>query len=535
MDILNEEKLKEFSRLVKDDNFRLFHSRLLLIYQKKINKIDIGDHMQKKISKLKKEIINFYISSNELITVCLFKFNKNLILKSNAKKFDYITNNGISYHPIIRTILANRNSYQDCLNYFVELLNDDDPFTNHDDLNKGKSLVERIFECKSAREVINLATKPSEVKSLLNVYSLKTDTNNNTNNDIVKLSKNDLYNYPWQLNCINMLFNKNFSNEDRRYIYWYYDEIGGTGKTQLATYLEDNYPDDVLVINEGASTYHLSTVINNERKKGWNGNICIFDLPRTVKDRVGVFNSLEAIRGGRMIVLKYNGEKIRFNSRYIVVFANFLPQISGMSVDRWIISEIDPSNGSDMIVYDGREKRKELIEEYKNRSRQGKADQNYFILRDAEGKEKLIKSNSIIIDNYIPTSKDKYEYDKFKDLKVGSSILNDETKTLEIIDKRSSFYEEDNKSFSLALNILCKSLKGLFCTKTNLPYDTINNNTNLPYDLPFDPNFSNLYKSLDNFKGDENSPINKLKDEDIKHIYYNNNEYYSDDYNSNEE
>jgi hypothetical protein len=346
-------QLDDFSKLVKDDYFKLYHLRLVLIYNKYLDKIDLKEFLDEIVKKQKgKKIIEFYICLGKNITSCVLKFNNNLIYKQGHQNmFDF--NN---CHPIIRTLYSNKHNYDDCLDYFIKTINDEDPYTNIPELNKGRTLVERVKNCKTVNEVVKMTDDPSNVKKLLDIYSLSTEQ---------KLTFEDLSKHPWQLDLIKLV-NTPISKEDRRLIYWYFDPEGNTGKTELATYLEDNYPNDVLVITEGTSPYHLSTVVKNEKNKGWNGKICIFDIPRTMEIRKTMYSSLESIRNGKMTVIKYNGEKIRFDCQYLIVFANFKPETTGtLSLDRWIIIQIHPLTYKASIIYDGpKEYQIELMKKY---------------------------------------------------------------------------------------------------------------------------------------------------------------------------
>lgn len=54
------------------------------------------------------------------------------------------------------------------------------------------------------------------------------------------------------------------------------------------------------------------------------------------------FTAIEELKNGTFISTKYNTKRMRGPSPHVVIFANFEPDYTVLSKDRWIIGEIDP-------------------------------------------------------------------------------------------------------------------------------------------------------------------------------------------------
>ena len=127
---------------------------------------------------------------------------------------------------------------------------------------------------------------------------------------------------PWQ----HALYLEMLQEPDDRKVIWYHDEAGGAGKTTMARHL----------ITMGAfycrngKTADLCYAYANQR-------IIVIDLARSVEGMVN-YNVIETLKDGLMFSTKYmSATKVRKGPAHVVVMANFLPDMSKMSVDRWDI------------------------------------------------------------------------------------------------------------------------------------------------------------------------------------------------------
>lgn len=114
-----------------------------------------------------------------------------------------------------------------------------------------------------------------------------------------------------------------------RTIIWYTDIQGGCGKTALCRYMIANIP-HVLFISTGAAKDILYQVIKNQ----WDPTVVIFNLPRTAEAAMS-YSAIEQLKDGLVFSGKYEGGVKMFPPPHVVVFANFVPDLSRLSIDRW--------------------------------------------------------------------------------------------------------------------------------------------------------------------------------------------------------
>lgn len=117
---------------------------------------------------------------------------------------------------------------------------------------------------------------------------------------------------------------------DDRHIYWYYDLQGNIGKTQTAKYLSFHY-NAVPLDGKLNDILYCAAVFESE--------IYIYNIPRTKKKYLS-YESVEKIKDGYFMCSKYESKPIIRNSPHILIFANFLPDVHKLSIDRWKIYNI---------------------------------------------------------------------------------------------------------------------------------------------------------------------------------------------------
>ncbi len=117
---------------------------------------------------------------------------------------------------------------------------------------------------------------------------------------------------------------------DPRTITWVYDQIGGSGKTYLSKYLL--VTEDCIRFENGSSS---------DIKYAYGGQrIVLFDLARSQEQSVN-FEVIESIKNGVFFSTKYESMQKIFEVPHVVVFANWAPDMSKLSVDRWNIINVD--------------------------------------------------------------------------------------------------------------------------------------------------------------------------------------------------
>lgn len=125
---------------------------------------------------------------------------------------------------------------------------------------------------------------------------------------------------------------------DDRTIVWVVDPEGGAGKTTLAKHLCINRPREVLYIGGKSSDikYGITQFLDNPDN---HLRIVIIDLTRSLEGFVS-YEGLEAVKNGIFYNTKYESQMVVFDNPHVVVFANFAPDESKMSADRWNIIEV---------------------------------------------------------------------------------------------------------------------------------------------------------------------------------------------------
>ena len=127
-----------------------------------------------------------------------------------------------------------------------------------------------------------------------------------------------------------------------RTVYWYYDYVGNTGKTQLSKYL--CVKEEALILG-GRSADMKYGVIKFIEKKGYAPRLIIFDIPRSSRDYVS-YQGIEEIKNGLFFSGKYESDMCVFNNPHVICFANSPPEIEKLSRDRWVIRDINKNDVS---------------------------------------------------------------------------------------------------------------------------------------------------------------------------------------------
>jgi len=145
---------------------------------------------------------------------------------------------------------------------------------------------------------------------------------------------------PWQQNVVDLLECPVHSRE----INWIWETVGNTGKSTMASYLE--VQKDALVL-EAAGKKDLAYIIS--QTIGLK-EIVVFDLARCQEPDsnekfnplAGFYNVCEGLKNGCITNTKYESKRIRVNVPHVWVFANFQPDYTKWSEDRykvWTIVE----------------------------------------------------------------------------------------------------------------------------------------------------------------------------------------------------
>lgn len=134
---------------------------------------------------------------------------------------------------------------------------------------------------------------------------------------------------PWQAELLKLLEEK----PNDRDVLWVYDELGGGGKTRFAKHLSQSKK--VLLIGP-AKGDRLCASFKGE-------DIVFIDIPRSydVLDGRSMFSAIEAIKDGKGNSQAFYGAAPTLHaSPHVVIYANYAPDTSLLSLDRWKIFKI---------------------------------------------------------------------------------------------------------------------------------------------------------------------------------------------------
>lgn len=322
------------------NNFRLQNQKMILTYKSHLDKKLLLEHINTTFPNYLPKyvfICHEIGSTGYHHTHVLIDWSKTFQSK-NIRVFDYQ-----HIHPNIKIIKTFKH-WTNCLDYLGKQDEETAQEIESLGLTKKKDVddpdfAKKVWSNKTLGEaVVNNITKKKDLsllQGLIQLYKLK--------NSISDIPIPELK-YTWQ----DELAKELNGTPHIRNIIWYYDEIGGSGKSEFVSNRCLTESDKYYSVNSGTSSYHLSTIVQNALANGWNSHCFFFDFPRQVVDRKNIYESIECIKSGSITAVKYMGETVRFKKPHVVVFANFLPDIHAMSIDRWDIREIKRDNSLDL-------------------------------------------------------------------------------------------------------------------------------------------------------------------------------------------
>lgn len=137
---------------------------------------------------------------------------------------------------------------------------------------------------------------------------------------------------PWQQAVIDLVEKE----PDPRKIHWFWDPSGNVGKTWMANYL--GAVKKGIILDGGRRTDMAFIVAQNPEAP-----IVVFDCARTIEGFMdGAYGLAESIKNGRVTSSKYESKTVFFGAKHVVFFANFEPDLSKWSMDRYDITRVGP-------------------------------------------------------------------------------------------------------------------------------------------------------------------------------------------------
>lgn len=125
---------------------------------------------------------------------------------------------------------------------------------------------------------------------------------------------------------------------DGRTIHWYWDANGNTGKSSLAKHICLTRSHQALYVGGKAADmkYAICKFLENVEN---DLQIVLIDIPRTAGQYLS-YTGIEEIVNGIFFSGKYEATMQTFNPPHVICFANFMPAMENISLDRWDIVNI---------------------------------------------------------------------------------------------------------------------------------------------------------------------------------------------------
>jgi len=193
--------------------------------------------------------------------------------------------------------------------------------------------------CRTAHWEVTRATTKLAV-----AYCMKVSTRTGelyTNMNLPKqlespLKGKDLY--QWQ----KKLWEELSEAPDDRSVLWIWEADGNAGKTAFAKHLVIMKPDKVIYVSGKANDVKYAVAAMVE--KGNYPEIVIYAVPRSANPSFVSYGVLESVKDGMFFSGKYESGMCLFPNPHVMVLANFPPDESKLSADRWSIRDIDNCN-----------------------------------------------------------------------------------------------------------------------------------------------------------------------------------------------
>jgi hypothetical protein len=195
--------------------------------------------------------------------------------------------------------------------------------------------INAIREATSLNSAFDLAKSFKDISAIKTIYEARTPSFNFVS---------PYEPLPWQQSLLEELTSTSVFK--LRKIIWYYDRQGGCGKSIFCDLAEVKFGHKLMTFANLGKTSDLANLIATRTSKDATPSIFILDLSRANEDRDSVYSFAESLANGRLTSTKYAGAELRFKTEHIVIFANFLPEVSKMSLDRWDIRSLSRAYGN---------------------------------------------------------------------------------------------------------------------------------------------------------------------------------------------
>jgi len=151
--------------------------------------------------------------------------------------------------------------------------------------------------------------------------------------------------YEWQQKIYDLCVVK----PNPRDIVWIYDKNGNNGKTEFCRYMYNAL--DAIIIDGGTKkdiACLIAMLIEKDNRDFGKKTTFLFDFPRSIGSID--YGALESVKNGFITSSKYESKTLVFNKPHVIVMSNSLPNFTKMSMDRWILYELNDKKLSLMDI-----------------------------------------------------------------------------------------------------------------------------------------------------------------------------------------
>lgn len=129
--------------------------------------------------------------------------------------------------------------------------------------------------------------------------------------------------YPWQYAVL-----KRALGQNDRQVLWVTDRVGNNGKSYLASFLKNLY--QFQIFDGTLSTRDICMLLQDDLKG------IVMDVARASETTLN-YTTIESLKNGYVVSGKYNGTVVTFAPVPVIVMANFYPDLTKLSEDRFDI------------------------------------------------------------------------------------------------------------------------------------------------------------------------------------------------------
>ena len=129
-----------------------------------------------------------------------------------------------------------------------------------------------------------------------------------------------------------------------RTVHWFWENEGNIGKSYMSRYL--SVMNNAIIVQSMKKSDMIYLITKNIRKT----NVVIFDLCRSSEQGSVsvVYEVVEMLKNGYLCSGKYDSQSFSFAVPHVICFANFEPDKSCLSLDRWSVVHLHGIN----LVYE---------------------------------------------------------------------------------------------------------------------------------------------------------------------------------------